>query len=410
MADLNQLPIRAGVRELHEEMIRFRRDLHAHPELGMQEERTAKRVAEALQSYFTDVQTGIAKTGVSAVLRPEGTGSRAIMLRADMDALPIQEETSAEYASRKPGVMHACGHDGHTSILLHTAEVAAARPEALGGTVRFVFQPAEEQPGGALPMIREGILENPPIEAAFGLHLWTSLPIGKVAVTAGPMMAAADEFELVVRGRGGHGALPHETVDAVVVASHLVAALQTLVSRNADPTKTAVVSVGMLHAGENFNIIAETARLRGTMRTFDTEVREVLVRRLREVAEGVCATFGAQCEFHFEGVYPAMVNDPRMADFVAKIAADVVGAENVVRDLVLMGAEDMSYFLREVPGAYLFLGAGNEERGITHPHHSPHFDFDEDAMPIGAEILLRIMERYWTAFAEPPVKGSRDSR
>jgi amidohydrolase len=405
MADLNQLPIRAQIRELQEEMIRFRRDLHAHPERGMQEERTAKRVAEALKPHFPDVQTGIAKTGVSTVLRPEGSIARAIMMRADMDALPIQEESSAEYASRTPGVMHACGHDGHTSILLHAAEVAAADPEAFGGSVRFVFQPAEEQPGGAVPMIREGILTDPPIEAAFGLHLWNSLPTGKVAVTAGPMMAAADEFELVVRGRGGHGALPHQTVDAIVIASHLVVALQTLVSRNADPTKTAVVSIGVLNAGENFNVIAETARLRGTMRTFDAQMREELIRRLREVAEGVCTTFGAECELHFEGVYPALVNDPTMADFVAKVAAEVVGQENVIRDLTLMGAEDMSFFLREVPGAYFFLGAGSEERGLTHPHHSPYFDFDEDAMPIGAEIFLRIMERYWTAFPEPPAKS-----
>jgi amidohydrolase len=409
MFDLNRLPVRTQVRELQEEMIRFRRDLHTHPERGMQEERTAKRVAEALQSCFADVQRGIAETGVSTVLQPEGTSGRAIMLRADMDALPIQEETSAEYASRTPGVMHACGHDGHTSILLHTARAAAAMPATLGGPVRFVFQPAEERPGGAKPMIDEGILLNPPIEAAFGLHLWTSLPVGQVAVTAGPMMAAGDEFELIVHGRGGHGALPHETVDAIVVASHLIVALQTLVSRNVDPTETAVVSIGVFNAGENFNAIAETARLRGTMRTFKRHVRTMLKRRLREVADAVCATFGARCEFNFEGVYPATVNDPAMADFVAKVAGEIVGEENVVRDLTLMGAEDMSYFLREVPGAYFFLGAGNEERGITHPHHSPHFDFDEDAMPIGAEIFLRIIERYWTAFPQPPLKSMRDS-
>ena len=406
MADLNRLPIRTRVRELHAEMVRFRRDLHAHPERGFQETRTAAQVAEALRPHFPEVQIGIAQTGVSAVLRPAGASGRAILLRADMDALPVQEETSAEYASRNPGVMHACGHDGHTSMLVHAAQAAALDPRMIGGAVRFVFQPAEEGPGGALPMIREGIMKNPPIEAAFGLHLHNGSPTGKVAVTAGPMMAAADEFKLVIRGRGGHGAYPHETVDAIVVASHVVVALQTLVSRNADPTKTAVVSVGTLHAGDAFNVIAETARVGGTLRTFDAGLRETLIRRLREVADGICATFGAHCDFEFQDHYPATVNDPRMADFLAKIAGEIVGHENVLRDVISMGGEDMGYFFREVPGAFLFLGSRNEERGITHPHHSPHFDFDEDAMQIGVEIFLRIMERYWTEFPQRPTWSS----
>ncbi len=294
--------------------------------------------------------------------------------------------------------MHACGHDGHMTILLHAARVAAKEPGRIDGSVRFVFQPAEEGPGGALPMIQAGIMRDPPIEAAFGLHLWSELPTGKVAVTSGPMMAAADEFEIIVHGRGGHAAYPQNTVDAVLVGSEIVVALQTLVSRETDPTQTAVVTIGTFNAGSNFNIIAETARMRGTLRTFDPEIRERLIRRLREVSEGLASTLGARCEFIFKDHYPALVNDARMADFVAGIAAEVVGPENVIRSLVSMGGEDMCYFLREAPGAFFFLGAGNAAKGITHPHHSPHFDFDEDAMPIGSEIFLRIMERYWSAF------------
>jgi len=394
--------IRDSLRAAFPEMVRLRRDFHAHPETGFRESWTSARVAEELRKDLADVRTGIAQTGVTALLRPAATGpaARAILLRADMDALPIQEETAATYASQHGGAMHACGHDGHMTILLSAARIAAATETRarIGGAVRFVFQPAEEGPGGALPMIREGIMKDPAIEAAFGLHLWSELPMGTVAVTAGPMMAAADEFEIVVHGRGGHAAYPHNTVDAVLVGSELVVALQTLVSRETDPIKAAVVTVGTFNAGSTFNIIAETARLRGTIRTFEPAVRDRLVRRLREVAEGICATFGGTCEFVFKDHYPALVNDARMADFVAQIAAEVVGEKNVIRDLVSMGGEDMCYFLREVPGAFFWVGAGNEARGISHPHHSPHFDFDEEAMPIGAEILLRIMERYWTAF------------
>ena len=404
MAPSSEDRIRPAVRELAGSMVELRRELHENPELGFREERTAARVARELRRDFDDVRERIAKTGVTALLKPDGAAGRAILLRADMDALPIQEEGSIPYASKKAGVMHACGHDGHTSILLHAARAAAGGGARIPGAVRFVFQPAEEGPGGALPMIRERILRDPPIEAAFGLHLWTSLPVGKVAVTSGAMMAAADEFEIVVRGRGGHGALPHQTIDAVMIGSHLVVALQTLVSRNVDPTRTAVVSVGLFQSGDNFNIIAETARLRGTLRTFDPEVRDLLIARLRQLAEGICASFGAGCDFHFQDHYPALVNDPEMADFVAEVAAGVVGPENVVRDLVLMGGEDMSFFLREAPGAFLFLGAGNEARGLVHPHHSPRFDFDEAAMPIGAEIFLRIMERYWDRFPKPPAR------
>lgn len=402
MTTLDRLPIRPEVRGRFDSMVRLRRDLHAHPELGFREARTADQVVRFLEKSALGCRTGIAKTGVCAVARGAGSGGRTILFRADMDGLPIQEESDRDYASKHDGVMHACGHDGHTTILLHTAEVAQRNGGSLPVDCKFVFQPAEEGPGGALPMIGEGVLGDPDVEAAFGLHLWTPMPVGGVAVTAGPFMAAADEFELVVHGRGGHGAYPHQTVDAVVVGSHIVTALQTLVSRNASPMQTAVVTVGTFHAGSNFNIIAETARMKGTLRTFDPELRDLLIRRLEEVSTGTARVFGAECEFVFVEHYPALVNDPAMAEFVAGVASEVLGPENVKRDLVSMGGEDMAYFLQKVPGCFFFLGAGNEAKGCGHPHHSPHFDFDEDAMAIGSEILLRIAERYPAAFPVPP--------
>jgi amidohydrolase len=293
------------------------------------------------------------------------------------------------------------------SVLLHTARHAARTPDAISGAVRFIFQPAEEGPGGAEVMIREGILKDPPIEAAFGLHIWSGLPVGMIAVKSGPVMAAADEFKITVHGRGGHAAYPHETVDSIMVASQIVVALQTLVARNTDPFETAVVTIGTFNSGQAFNIIAERAELGGTLRTFDSGLRDHLIRRIREVAEGVARAFGATCSIEFLTGYPATINDPRMADFVAAIASEIVGPGNVVRDLVSMGGEDMSYYLNEVPGAFIFLGGGNEARGIVHAHHNPHFDIDEDAMPIGVELFLRIMEKYWGAFPEPPGKPLR---
>ncbi len=387
--------VRAGLDAMRE----FRRDLHRHPELGLREFRTAEAVAARLCAAGIEVESGIAGTGLRAIIRAgagrSGAGSgRALLLRADMDALPIQELSEAPYASETPGVMHACGHDGHTAILTQTALLLHASAARLPHSVVCAFQPAEEGPGGALPMIEAGVLEDPHCDAAFGLHLWTGLPVGKIGVTSGPAMAAADEFEILIEGRGGHGAFPHEAIDAVVMGSYLVTALQTLVSRNADPMRTAVVTIGTFHAGSNFNIIAESARLTGTLRTFDTRLRSLLVRRLREVAEGTVQTLGGKCAFHFTDRYPATVNDPEMAAFAAEVASGLVGPENVVRDLVMMGAEDMSYFLQSVPGCYVFLGAGNEARGLNHPHHSPHFDFDEGAMAIGSELLLRIAERW----------------
>lgn len=404
--------VRPELQERAERLIAFRRDLHQHPEPGFREVRTSGLVAERLRAAGLGVRTGIAETGLLA--RSAASRSRTILFRADMDALPLQEETGVPYASVHPGLMHACGHDGHTAMLAEVAELlqqngAPVLPAGRAVTpevdVAFVFQPAEEGPGGAKPMIEAGVLTESGAEAVFGLHLWSQLPAGHIAVTAGPAMASADEFELVIEGRGGHGAFPHETIDAVVAGSHVVTALQTLVSRNTDPLQTAVVSVGSFQAGSNFNIIAERAVLKGTIRTFDTAVRDLLVRRLEEVATGVARSLGATCHFRFQPHYPPTVNDLRMAEFAATLAGEMVGPRNVVRDLTMMGAEDFSFFLRERPGCFIFVGAGNKERGLVHPHHSPKFDVDEVALGIGCELLLRIAERYGEHFPEPPVRA-----
>lgn len=397
--------IRPEVRARIDSMVAVRRDLHRNPELGLRETRTSSVVQEFLRKAGIEFRFPLATTGVAGLVRAEKPSGRAILLRADMDGLPLQEENTVDYASQNTGVMHACGHDGHTSILLHTAELTQQRRATLGGDITFAFQPAEEGPGGALPMIQEGVMENPKIEAAFGLHLWNIFPVGKVGVQAGPAMAAADEFELVVEGKGGHGAHPDKTIDAVVVASHIVTAMQTLVSRNVDPFKTAVITVGTFRAGSNFNIIAERAFLTGTMRTFDPEVRAALIERLEVVVTRTAEAFGAKCKFVFTEVYPVTVNDPAMSEFVADVVAEVVGKENVLRGAMSMGAEDMSYFLEAVPGCFLFLGSNNPARGLDGQHHSPRFDFDEACLPIGTEIFLRLQERYFQRYSAAPTKS-----
>ncbi|MFN8549279.1 MAG: amidohydrolase [Candidatus Eisenbacteria bacterium] len=406
MLRVADLPIRSSLRERFAKMVELRRDFHRHPELGLKEKRTSSAVVAHLEKAGIAVRAGLAETGVAGLV-PGGAGrGRAILYRADMDGLPLQEENEVPYASSHTGVMHACGHDGHTAILLETACETKARASALQGDITFAFQPAEEGPGGAKPMIEAGVLRDPDIEACFGLHLWNTMPLGTIGVKAGPSMAAADEFELFVEGKGGHGAYPHGAIDAVMVGSQIVTAIQSIVSRNVDPFETAVVTVGTFHAGSNFNIIAERAHMKGTIRTFNPKVRSLLMRRVEETAARVAEGLGARCRVVFHEVYPATVNDPVMSDFVAEIAAELVGPDHVLRGEMSMGAEDMSYFLEAVPGCYFFLGSQNEAKGLVGQHHSPRFDFDEDAMLIGAEIFLRIQERYFERFPTPPKKAA----
>ena len=378
------------VEQMSEAVIALRRTLHQWPELGFQEERTSALVAEHLQTVGLEVRTGMARTGVLATLRGSGQG-KTVLLRADIDGLPINEASGAPYASQNLGVMHACGHDGHTAILLTVAKVLAQRRRRLAGTVKFAFQPAEElPPGGAKRMIEEGVLENPRVDAVFGMHLWNGLAVGKVGVDAGSVMASVDRFDVVIKGVGSHGAYPHAGVDPIVIGSHVVTALQTVASRETPPLAPVVVTVGKFQSGTAFNVIPSQADLSGTVRTVDAQIRQEMPTRLERIVHGVTAAMRAEYDFKYEFGYPVTVNDAPKAQFVRQVAARIVGEANVVAAGMTMGAEDMSYFLEAVPGCYIRLGSGNPDKGLVHPHHSALFNFDEAALPIGVELLTQI--------------------
>jgi len=376
------------VRARTEQMVATRRDLHRHPELGFHEVRTAGLVSERLLAAGLEVETGVAQTGVVGLLRGEHPG-KTLLVRADMDALPLPEERDTAYRSTVPDVMHACGHDGHVAMAITAAEVLAGMRDRLHGNVKFCFQPAEEGPGGAEPMIEAGVLREPHVDAAIGIHIWNSLDVGTVGIGTGPMMAATDDFEMEIVGLGGHGAYPHTSIDPIVVAAHVVVALQTIVSRNVSPLHSAVVTVGTIDSGYRFNVIPRSASLTGTLRAYREDVREMLARRVRQVAEGVARAMGATVRFTLNRGYPATVNDAAMSTFAAEQAAAIVGEGRVLDPEPSMGAEDMSYYLREVPGTFIFLGTRNPDTGCDAAHHSTLFDFDEAALPIGADLFVR---------------------
>jgi amidohydrolase len=388
------LAVSSEMAQLAESVIDLRRVLHQWPELGFQERRTSALVAHHLQALGIEVRTGIAQTGVLGVLRGNDEG-KTILLRADMDGLPIEEASGIPYASQNHGVMHACGHDGHTAILLTVARVLAQRRHQLSGTVKFAFQPAEElPPGGAKGMIEEGVLENPSVDAVFGLHLWNGLPVGQIGVDDGPIMASVDRFDIVIKGVGSHGAYPHAGVDPIVVSSHVVGALQTVVSREVPPLAPVVVSIGTFQAGTAFNVIPSQAELSGTVRTVDMRIREEMPARLERIVRGVTSGMRAEYSFNYAFGYPVTVNDRHWAQFARQVAGAIVGDVNVVSAGMTMGAEDMSYFLDAVPGCYLRLGSGNADKGLIHPHHSALFNFDEAALPIGVELLAQLTLTY----------------
>lgn len=385
--------VRAAIMAGREEVVSLRRDFHRHPEPGYEETRTAGKVADWLATCEGfRVRTGIAQTGVIADL---GTGEPCILLRADMDALRVQEENEdLPYRSQRPGIMHACGHDAHTAILLGVARYLSQHRDALTGTVRLIFQPAEEGPGGAEPMIAQGALEDPVPSAAFGLHMWSPLSIGQIAVAEGPIMASTDELVITITGQGGHGAVPQETIDPIHASAQYIVGLQSIVSRNVDPLDTAVLSIGKITGGSVMNAIAAEVVLEGTLRAYRPETRELLRRRLRELAAGVDQSFGTRTEVEVIERYEATVNDPQMTAVAQEIGADLLGREHVRTDVRLMGAEDMSFFLQRVPGCFIFVGAGNAAKGIEKPHHNPGFNIDEDALALGMELLVRLVERF----------------
>jgi amidohydrolase len=384
-----QMPARflEDAQALAEQMTAVRRDLHAHPELGFQEVRTARIVAEELGRLGYEVVTGVGKTGVVGLMGGARAGDHTVMLRFDMDALPIHELNDVPYRSQTPGVMHACGHDAHVAVGLGVASILAKHREAWGGTIKLMFQPAEEGLGGAVAMINDGLLEGPRPEVALGLHVSSGHPLGRAVVRSGALLAAADLFEITVKGRGGHGARPHETVDAVVVAAQIVGALQTIVSRGLDPEGVGVVTVGSILAGNAGNVIADSALLRGTVRTFDTATREMIHRRIAEIASGIAGAFGATAATELTFGTPPTVNAVAATEVVHAAAAEVLGADQINTTFRTTGGEDFAEVLARVPGNFFFIGARNEELGFTAPHHNPHFDIDERCMPLGAAIL-----------------------
>ena len=376
---------------LQEKMVERRRYLHQHPELSFQEHDTPRWVTERLGELGVSVTEGVGGNGVVGRIKGAHPGPR-VAFRADMDALPIQDEKEVPYRSKVPKVMHACGHDGHTTMLLGLAEILQSNLDEVSGEVVLLFQHAEEQtPGGAISMIEDGCLDG--VEAIFGIHLWTPLSIGQVGVCSGPAMAATDRFEVEVVGRGGHGGFPHQTVDALVVGAKAILDLQLLVSRYVDPLESAVVSVGKFSAGSSFNVIAERATFEGTVRTLSEEVRSLVEQKMEQIVKGVCEGTGASYNLEYQRGYPPLVNHAAETDVVRRA---IEGSDRcaLVEMKPIMGGEDFAYYLQEVPGCFFFVGAGNEDKAAVYPHHHPKFDIDEDALSIGVEALLATYLQY----------------
>ncbi len=374
------------------DLVALRRDIHAHPELAFKETRTADIVARELASYGLEVHRGLARTGVVGVLR-KGSGQRMIGLRADMDALPVHEKNDFAHSSQHTGCMHACGHDGHTTMLLGAARYLAQNIEHIDidGTVCFIFQPAEEAEGGAAVMIADGLFEQFPVDAVFGLHNWPGIAVGEMAVMPGPVMAGTCGFEIRVQGRGCHAAMPHQGVDTLVAASHLVLALQTVVARNVHPCESAVVSVTQIHGGEAWNVVPDDAVLRGTLRTFKPHVQALVESSIERLCAGIASTFGAHIDVVFDSRYPATVNSVAETELCRRAAARVVGEAQVRRDeLPSMGAEDFAFMLQAKPGCYVWLGNGPGSGGCT--LHNPHYDFNDEVLPLGVSYWVSVVE------------------
>jgi len=387
------MPIVNRVADLHGEITAWRRDLHAHPELLYDVHRTAASVADKLKSFgCDDVVPGIGRTGVVGVIRGHKPGSKVIGLRADMDALPLEEETGLPYRSTVPGKMHACGHDGHTAMLLGAAKYLA-ETRNFAGTAVVIFQPAEEGGAGGLAMVKDGLIDRFGIEEVYGMHNYPGIPVGQFGIRPGAIMAAADHIEIALEGKGGHAARPHLAVDTILVGAQIITALQSIVSRNVDPLQSAVVSICMFQAGHTDNVIPQHARLRGTARSLTPEMRDLLEQRISEVVDGTARLYGATAKITYHRGYPVLVNHERQTDFAAEVAREIAGSDKVDTDIApMMGAEDFSYMLAERPGAFIFVGNG-DSAGL----HHPAYDFNDETIPIGTS--------YWVRLAETALKG-----
>ncbi len=383
------------------QIMAIRRDIHAHPELCFEENRTADVVAAKLTEWGIPIHRGMGKTGVVGIIKG-GDSERAMGLRADMDALPLQEFNTFEHASRHQGKMHACGHDGHTAMLLAAAQ-HLAKHRNFDGTVYVIFQPAEEGGGGAREMIKDGLFKKFPMQAVFGMHNWPGPKVGSFAVSAGPVMASSNEFRITIHGKGSHAALPHNGIDPVPIAAQLVQAFQTIISRNKKPVDAGVISVTMIHAGEATNVVPDSCELQGTVRTFTVEVLDMIEQRMREISQGICTAMGASCDFQFVRNYPPTVNHAAEAEFMRQVMADMVGPENVTPQEPTMGAEDFAYMLQACPGAYAFIANGDGvHREMGHGAgpctlHNPSYDFNDELIPLGGTLWVRLVEKWFAS-------------
>jgi len=379
------------IEEIKEQVIQWRRHLHQHPELGFEENETSRFVAEKLKNLGLTVTTGIGKTGVVGLLQGVREGP-CIGLRADMDALPIQETGKVPYISVNEGVMHACGHDGHIAMVLGAATVLSSKREHLKGSVKFIFQPGEEGKGGARHMIKDCVLEDPEVEEIYGLHLWNYQECGTIGVKPGPILAASDPFIIEIKGKGGHGASPQGTVDAIVVAANLITSLQTIVSRNANPLDSSVVTVGKIEGGHTYNIIADKVVLKGTTRAYTEENRQLIQRRMNEIVNGVANTFGAKIILDYLDGYPPVINSQEQVNNISIAAEKIVGF-GVQFPYMTMGGEDFAFYLKKIPGCFFFIGSAPEDsEPMSFPHHSSHFNFHEKALLIGSSIFIQLIE------------------
>lgn len=381
--------IKNEVLEIKDELISIRRDIHKHPEIGFQEKRTAKVVAEYLRELGLEVQTEVAQTGVVGLLHGKGEG-RTILLRADMDALPLQEKNDVEYKSVYDGVMHACGHDGHVAMLLGAAKILSAHTDDFDGCIKFMFQPGEEGYAGARDMIEEGVLENPKVDAAFALHLSPSIPIGHIAVKPGPMMASVDNFTIKIIGKSGHAAMPQFGTDAILVAAEIITSLPALITKEISPMSPIIMHVGTIHGGDAANIIAEEVVMEGTVRNLDRAAHELIPEKMERILKGITAGYNADFELDYIKEYPPLVNDDAMTDFVKGVVETQVGPEKTFEMPPMMGGEDMAFVLNKVQGSFFWVGSGNEAKGITASNHNSSFDIDEDALTIGCEALVNV--------------------
>lgn len=387
------IDFKAAAEALREETVARRRDLHQHPEIAFEEVRTAGIVADELNRLGLEVQTGVGKTGVVGILEG-GQDGPTVLWRADMDALPVTEENDVAYKSTVPGKMHACGHDGHTAIGLSVAKIFAENRDQLKGRIKFVFQPAEEIVAGAKAMIDDGALENPRPDVSLGLHLWNTMPVGTIGITEGPVMAGSSVFTMTINGRGGHAALPQASLDPVICAAHVILALQSIVSRNADPLDSVVLSVTQMKGSDADNIIPEQVELRGTFRTYTRVMRDLVEERIHAITTHVSAAMGCTAAIDIKhGTIPT-VNDVGVASRLRQVFSDVVPDAEIMSEERTMGAEDMAYFMRDVPGAYFFVGSNNTERGLDYGHHHPRFDFDEAVLPYSVALAVAAISDY----------------